>query len=169
MSEFPTIQPHPSEQGQPGLHLQMVGYQLSEEVEAVAGRLISEHDRLRFLEVFEVAYLLHHAEPPKRADKHEWANARKVSGWARALTKYDGALVVNAPVWQVLTEQHREALLLHELLHFGQDERTGDLVLVGHDIEEFGYVVATYGQWRPSLTHFAEQLGLGLGGPRSVE
>lgn len=163
MSEFPSVAPQPSEQGQPGLHIQLVGYQLSDEVERVATELIARHDRFRWLGQFELAYLLHHTEPPKRADKHEWAQARKVSGWQRAITSYDGALIVNAPVWQVLPDQRREALVLHELLHFGQDEQSGDLVLVGHDIEEFGFVVATYGQWRPSLEAFAEQLALGLG------
>lgn len=162
MSEFPTIAPQPSEQGQPGLHIQKVGFERSDELEHVAQTLIDRHDRLRPLEDFRIGYLLHHTDPPKRADKHEWAHARKVSGWATALCPFDGALVVNAPVWQVLNERHREALVLHELLHFDRDEQSGDLVLVGHDIEEFAFVAATYGAWRPSIRDFAEQLSLAL-------
>ena len=160
MSDMPTIAPQPSEEGQPGLHVELTGWQHSEELEAVGQRLLDRHPRLRWLEDYPLAWLLHHADPPEKP--HDIGSARKVSGWARALTQVDGAVIVNAPVWRQLSEQQREALVLHQLLHFGQHEKTGALLTVPHDVEEFGFVVATYGQWRPSLRDFAEQLGLGL-------
>ena len=161
-NDVPQIPPQPSEQGQPGLHLHLSGFEVSVEVEAVAERLIADHSMLRRLDQFSIAYMLEHAELPTGGKYCDWARARLVPKWARAIVSADAAVTVNALVWSVLTDQHREALVLHELLHLGQNEKSGALEVVPHDVEEFGYVVRTYGQWRPSLVDFAEQLGLGL-------
>lgn len=165
MSDLPTIPRRPSEEGQPGLMTYASGYEVSDEVAAVATKLIGEHPRLRFLDDFGVAYLLHHTDPPAEGSPHVWGKARLVPKWARALTSaYDAAVTINEPIWRALQqEQHREALVLHELLHFGTHEKTGELVTVPHDVEEFGFVAAQYGAWRPDLRAFGEQLALGLG------
>lgn len=92
-----------------------------------------------------------------------WVRVGIVGGWQRALTEVDAAVIVNAPIWQQLAERQRSALVLHGLLHFGQNEKSGKLITVPHDVEEFTFVVAEYGTWRPSLRAMAEQLGLGLG------
>lgn len=160
MSDYPSIRPAPSEEGEPGLFTKLEGFAHSEELEAVAVRLIGRHQRLRYLEDYPIAYLLHHTEPPEKP--HDVGSARKISGWQRALTTVDGVVILNAPVWQAVSEQQREALMLHQLLHFGLHEKTGALLIVGHDVEEFGLVAATYGAWRPSLRDFAEQLSMGL-------
>lgn len=161
-ADFPTIGPSPHEEGQPGLHMQLEGFEISDEVEAVARKLIDRHGRLYFLDQFRIGYLLHHTDPPKSKDRHKWATARLAPKWALPFMKVDGCITVNQPVWQVLSEERREALMLHELLHYGQNEDSGALETVPHDIEEFGFVVAEYGQWRNSLVYFAEQLALGL-------
>jgi hypothetical protein len=160
--DLPTIAPQPSEEGQPGLHVKMFGWQRSDELEAVALRLIRKHARLVWLyeSGYSIAYLLDHADPPEKA--HDVVKVGLVSGWQRALTDEDAALIVNAPVWQNLPEQQREALVLHGLLHFGANEKTGKLLTVPHDVEEFTFVVAEYGAWRPSLRAMGEQLALGL-------
>jgi hypothetical protein len=163
MSDIPQIPPRPSEQGQPGLHIVLEGFELSAEVEAVAERLTAKHGRFRWLGQFRVAYLLEHADLPAGGKYCDWAKARLVPKWARALTSYDAAITVNALVWGVLRERHREALVLHELLHLGQNEKTGRLEMVPHDVEEFSFVVAEHGAWRPSLQEFMEQLSLGMG------
>ena len=55
------------------------------------------------------------------------------------------------PVWLALGEGHREALVHHELLHLGTHEKTGELLIVDHDVAEFTTVVREYGAWVPSL------------------
>lgn len=166
MSDLPSLPRHEAEQGQPGLHVVLQGFEMSGEVEAVADKLINAHHGLQFLRQFDLAYLLEHADLPSGGKYCDWAKARLVPKWARAVASADAAVTVNALVWQVLTDKHREALVLHELLHLGQNEKSGALEIVPHDVEEFSFVVRQYGQWRPSLVDFAEQLALGLGNGR---
>lgn len=158
--DTPTIKA--PKQAERGLHMHLSGTQLAPDLERVAEQLIGTHQRLRFLEDWRVAYLWDYADPDTSAKPCAWGKARLVPKWALAITEYDAAITMNLAVWQVLSEQQREALMLHELMHFGTNERTGALETVPHDIEEFGFVAATYGQWRSSLSVFAEQLGLGL-------
>jgi hypothetical protein len=165
VTDLPAIPERDNEQAQPGLYVKLEGFELSAEVQAVAERLIASHSRLRPLSEWTLAYLLHHADPPKRGNAHTWASAKLVPKWMRPLTDHDAAVIVNAKVWAVLPERQREALTLHELLHLEENEQ-GRLEVVPHDVEEFGLVVATYGQWRPSLEAFAEQLSMGLSSGR---
>lgn len=162
MSDFPTVRPTPPDDDEPGLRVTLHGYQLSDEVRAVAERIIEAHPRLQYLAAHNLVYLLDHEGPPEHLTTDAVAKARRITGWQQALTPHRGALVVDAKTWAVLGERQRSALMLHHLLHFGENERTGALELVGHDVEEFHLVAATYGQWQPSLRDFAEQLAMGL-------
>lgn len=161
--DFPSIRPSgPDDEDEPGFRMDPRGYAHSEELEAVAERLIASHTRLNFLEEHHLAYLLDWEGPPATLATDTVGKARRVTGWQQALTPHRGALVVDARTWQVLGERQREALVLHHLLHFSENPKSGALELVGHDVEEFGLVAATYGQWQPSLRNFAEQLAMGL-------
>jgi hypothetical protein len=160
--DLPTIRPQPSEAGQPGLHSHLSGFEVSDELEAVAQRLIDQHHRLAFLEDWAVGYALEHTDPPEERTPHVIGRAKLVPKAMRAFSRVDAVVHVNAPIWQVLTESQREALVLHELLHSGTNEKTGALEILPHDVEEFGFVAATYGAWSPALRDFAGQLQLGL-------
>jgi hypothetical protein len=160
--DLPTIRPQPSEEGQPGLHQHLSGFEVSGEVEAVAQHLIDSHSRLQFLEDWAVGYALEHTDPPDEQTPHVIGRAKLVPKAMRAFSRVDAVVHVNAPIWQILTEPQREALVLHELLHFGTNEKSGALEILPHDVEEFGYVAATYGAWSPNLRNFAGQLQLGL-------
>lgn len=162
MNDFPSIRPTPPDDAEPGFHVELRGYQRSDELEALAERVIAGHGRLRFLEDHNLAYLLDHEGPPENLTTDSVGKARRITGWQQALTPHRGALIVDAKTWAVLGEKQRAALVLHHLLHFGENEKSGALEIVGHDVEEFHLVVATYGQWQPSLRDFAEQLGMGL-------
>jgi hypothetical protein len=168
VNDLPSIGPHPHEEGEPGLHAYLEGYQRSSEVERVANDLIREQVGLAWLGQYGLAYLLHHTDPPEEGAKPcTWARARLVPKWAQALT--DGsvaAIVVNAPVWRQIPDEARQPLLLHALLHLGANEKTGALVLQDHDVAEFGQVARAYGAWLPSLRAFGEQLTLGMGPKR---
>lgn len=162
-TDLPAIRPQPSEDGQPGLRTHLDGFEISSEVADVARRLIAQHTRLGFIDDFEIGYLLHHTDPPAERTPHQLGKARLVPKHFLPYSSVAATITCNAPIWQVLPERQREALVLHELLHLGTHEKTGDLVIVPHDVEEFGFVAATYGAWEPGLRDFAYQLQMGLG------
>lgn len=161
--DTPQLRAPRGDDANPALHVRLEGFEESDELRRYADGLIAEHGRLRFLQAgWAVAYLLDHGEPSRNGKACAWGMARLVPKWARALTRYDAAITINATVWAVLSEVQRNALMLHELCHLGENPDSGKLETVPHDVEEFGFVVATYGQWRSSLELFSEQLALGL-------
>jgi hypothetical protein len=161
--DLPTIVPRPDgkDADQPALHTQLTGYERSTQVAEVADRVIAQHQALAYLVDYEVVYLVHHEPPPEKP--HDIVKVGLLGGWQQALSTVDAALIVNAQVWEVVSDRQREAMVLHGLLHFGQNDKSGKLVTVPHDVEEFGLVAATYGAWRPGLREFGDQLSLGLG------
>lgn len=162
--DTPMLRPQAGEQRGMSTHLE--GYELSTELEHRARRMISEHDVLRHLEGFEVAYLWDHGDPPRNGKPCAWGKARLVPRWVQPMVLADGCITIMSKVWLVLSDRQRDALLMHELLHLGQNEDSGLLEVVPHDVEEFGYVASTYGAWRSSLEAFGQQLQLRLG-PRN--
>lgn len=147
---------------QRGMSVNLEGFEVSTELEAMARRLVHAHDRLRDLDQFEIAYLWDHGDPPRNGKACAWGKARLMPRWVQPLAPYDACITIMSKVWNFLRDRQREALLLHELMHLGQNPDSGMLEVVPHDIEEFGYVAAQYGAWRSSLEAFHEQLQLGL-------
>jgi len=75
--------------------------------------------------------------------------------------------VLDQEFWLAADQVTREALLEHEMCHVRQEiTKTGELRfdqdgnpvygIVGHDIEEFNYIVRKYGAWSDSITGFLE-------------
>lgn len=131
------------------------------EVEEVANRLISTVKRFGHLAEARIAYLFRNTKFTT-----DWMTKdRVVMGKAyvnddrqRLLSGYDLQVVVNKRVWELANATQREALVAHELCHFGAKEpdkygnpRWG---LANHDLEEFAYVVRMYGIWDDSLRRF---------------
>lgn len=163
MSDLPELQPGRPDhvEGKPGLVVKTSGFAISSEVADVARQLIDRHDFLAFVDGYDVVYLMDHSELPLGGKYCDMAKARLVPPWVRALFEADAAISVNVHAWQILNPTRREALVLHELLHLGQNDK-GALVIVPHDVEEFGRVAALYGPWRNALDVFGQQLQLGL-------
>jgi hypothetical protein len=65
--------------------------------------------------------------------------------------------------WEGASAASREALLDHELSHFGVNDE-GELCLVGHDVQEFTAVWRRRGNWTEGLRHAAEVLQMQLPG-----
>ena len=90
-----------------------------------------------------------------------WAKIKKCSPLEKHLSDYDILVLINREVWHRLTDRQKIALLHHEFCHTGEND-AGDLVMLPHDLEEFGEVVKEHGLWRPAVDGFAAQLTLNL-------
>lgn len=141
------------------------GYELSDEVKAIIVRLVEREARFGHIADYRLAGVLQVGKKPEgKGGLHVLAKAVKAPTLWRDLGQYDVVVWANQMAWQRLSERQREALIAHELSHIGTPNEAGQVVMWEHDIEEFGWVVRTYGQWHSGLEFFAEQLGLGLQG-----
>ncbi len=150
-------------------------YRPAPSVKRIAQTLIAKHHT--DLADVRIEYVFR-SETAKSGGKEVWGKARKISGLNAFLaTDAEMSDVVPAedffvieiaePVWTVLGEKERTALVDHELCHCGvqfDEKEELQLVLVPHDVEEFRQVVARHGLWRPDVEAFAatayEQLQL---------
>ena len=99
----------------------------------------------------------------KKGDKLVWIGKAKKQSEIEVLLS-DGIecvilIALERCIMAGLTYFQVEALIDHELRHFGEDEH-GLLQVVKHDLEEFNGTVARYGAWRPNINVFNEQLAL---------
>lgn len=139
------------------------GYLLSDEVAAVARRVIDSDPRFAVCNAISIGYALQWGEDPaSKGGLHALAKCQKAPPLWRDLGVFEVVVWAVEKAWRHLGERQREALIAHELSHIAGRNDAGNVVLADHDIEEFAYVVGKYGQWHPGLEHFAEQLGLGL-------
>jgi hypothetical protein len=76
----------------------------------------------------------------------------KTSSLMKFLTDLDLVVLINKDAWSVFNQTQKEALVLHELLHVGRNERDEITVTKEHDVEEFVKVVERYGSWTPALS-----------------
>ena len=72
---------------------------------------------------------------------------------------FDFEITTSKPVWDTLAERQRFALVYHELLHCGTNDKD-NWVLVQHDLEEFTAVVRHFGLWSERTKIMAEQMRL---------
>jgi len=76
-----------------------------------------------------------------------------------AEAEYAFEITVCKPVWDRLDEGQRAALVYHELLHCGRNDKE-QYVVKPHDLEEFRAVVMHFGLWNERTTLMAEQMRL---------
>jgi hypothetical protein len=69
---------------------------------------------------------------------------------------------VSADCWESLSDIQRVALMDHELMHIVEDEETGYLTTVGHDIEEFNLIAERYGAIFSDIQAFMEAATVGV-------
>lgn len=76
-------------------------------------------------------------------------------------------IVLDRDFWMEADAITRAALLEHEMMHIKQDvDKNGDLRfdrdgnpvfgIVGHDLEEFNYIVNKYGRWKSDIGAFLD-------------
>lgn len=141
------------------------GYMLSQEVEDVAHALVNREARFQHIdrERIVMGYALQTGKKPEgKGGIHVLAKAVKAPALWRDLGDFEVVIWANELAWVGMPQRAREALIAHELSHVGERTESGAVYMLEHDIEEFAWVVRTYGQWHSGLEHFAEQLGLGI-------
>jgi hypothetical protein len=140
-------------------------FEPSPEVEKVAEGLLGQHLTLARTRRVKIAYMLQQGAEPQHGQGREStidtiAKAQKAAPLWEALSGYQAVVWVNAKAWAVLGTRQREAVVLHELLHIDYDDEKAKVLILKHDVEEFTYVVATYGAWHGGLERFGEQMGI---------
>lgn len=146
----------------------MPNYEQAPEVRRVAQRMIDQHHP--HLRAIRMEYVFR-PKATRRRGRRVAATARKVSG-VHALLATEGAVesdgldfflvIVARDLWDLYTPTERDALVDHELNHFGVeiDDESGvaHLVLLGHDIEAFDVEIRRHGMWRTDLEDFVRAI-----------
>jgi predicted metallopeptidase len=147
----------------------MTNYRPAPAVERIASDLIGKHHR--DLDGVRIEYVFRETAA-KKAGKHIWGQARKVSGLNAYLATDTTSDVVDVDdffvieiaedIWAELNDQERIALVDHELCHcvaeVDEDAETITLRVAPHDVEEFRVIVERHGLWRGDVEHFAESV-----------
>jgi len=120
----------------------------------------------------------------KRADETNWApgltdeqietiededdrdSARVDAMFARKDAQEKGnapffAITISKPIWEMLNEAHRAALVDHELMHCGatyDNNGKTKLYLIPHDFEGFNAEIERHGIWRYDAAQLAETM-----------
>ena len=105
---------------------------------------------------------------PKKGGKEVWGSCRKISALPASLAQdnVDGdpffVIVISAPIWDVLPDDKRRALVDHELCHalaeYNEDDENPAVKLSTkpHDLEEFSCIIRRHGMWRDDIKDFIE-------------
>ena len=145
----------------------MTKYDPAPSVKAVADELIPKYHQhlLDFSVKMEYRFI---DKIPKKGGMEVWGSCRKISSLSASLAQDnpDGdpffVIVISAPIWDVLPDDKRKALVDHELCHAGAEYNDDDenpavkLFLKPHDMEEFACIVRRHGMWRDGLKDFID-------------
>jgi hypothetical protein len=148
-------------------------YSAAPDVERIGRNLIQKHHRHLLLQGVRVDFVFR-SDTPKKNGREVWGTARKVSSLAAYLAgnedlegDVNGAamfvVTISWPIWQIITEEQKVALVDHELCHLWaemEQDDNGDekliLSILGHDLEEFRAIVARHGMWKGDVQQFAD-------------
>lgn len=137
-------------------------YQISEEVREIVSDLVQKHHH--DLAEANILCLFRKGEWNSNG-RARLASASKVPEIWRCLYGYDLMVVINKNIWVGLEQEHKVALVDHELCHFGQEyDSKGNVkyTMVQHDIEEFSAVVDRHGLWHQDVKVFAQYVQMAL-------
>jgi hypothetical protein len=145
----------------------MTKYDSAPAVKAIADELIPKHypHLLDFGVKMEYRFV---DKIPKKGGKEVWGTCRKISNLPASLAQNnpDGdpffAIVISAPIWDILPDDKRRILVSHELEHciveYDEDDENPavKLSIKPHDLEEFTSIVKRFGLWRDDVKEFIE-------------
>jgi len=126
-------------------------YTEAPEVAEIAKGLIEKYHQHLLGEDIEYVY---RDKAAMKGDKVKLGTARKVSALPAFLSRQSTdpyfLMEIARDEWLSLDAKQREALVDHELCHFGVTE-DGSRYIIPHDLEEFTAVVQRHGLWRPEV------------------
>ena len=117
----------------------------SKEYRDIAQRVIKSHADLKWIKDAKVRIGYCSSDlDKKQVDKLVFADCRKVPDLYKAFIPYDFIICVYESNAMLLTDEQKEILMYHELLHCGI-KPSGELYVVPHDVEEFDKIIDKYG------------------------
>lgn len=117
----------------------------SSEYRDIAKRVIKAHADLHWIRQAKVRIGYASSDHDKKqVDKLVFADCRKVPDLYRAFIPYDFVICTYEPNAMLLTDEQKEILMYHELLHCGI-KPSGELYVVPHDVEEFDKIIEEHG------------------------
>lgn len=141
-------------------------YTPADDVKAIAEELIPQyHPHLADTKVrIEYVYV---SKTPNKGGKDVWGSCRKVTNLNAYLAGEEESffvITISQPVWDILPEDKKVALVDHELCHamsmFETDDDGEQLIknsIVPHDVEEFAAVIKRHGLWKEDVKAFVEE------------
>lgn len=143
-------------------------YTPAPEVREIAEELIEKHHPTLAEYRPRIEYIFID-KTPKKNGKEVWGTMRKVTNLAAFLAqeecdKEQGicdpffVMTITKPVWDILDNNKKVALVDHELCHAAVEEKDNgetELVIIPHDLEEFNTIVNRHGLWREDVKEFA--------------
>lgn len=144
-------------------------YSPAPEVAKIAQDLIPQHHSSLHQYQPRIEYVFIN-KTPKQKGKDIWGTMRKVDSLPAYLAasedeQNDGettpffVLTISKPIWDLLGEDKRIALVDHELCHgFCEEDDDGavKLGIIPHDLEEFACIVKRHGMWTEDVKEFLE-------------
>lgn len=144
-------------------------YRPAPEVAAIAEKLIEQyHQHIKDFNV-RVEYVFQDKIQMK-GDNEVWGTCRKITNLNAYLASNEQSsgdpffvISIAEPVWEILPEKERMALVDHELCHTAAEYQEKDdeepvvkLAIKPHDMEEFACIVRRHGMWRDSIKEFID-------------
>lgn len=126
-----------------------------------AERMVKEvvaayHPHLKGVEILCVG----RPKATQRGGKLTLAKARRIRKVEQVFLEQAGIharflIEIAVDMWKIAEWKGKEALIDHELSHFGERE-DGGVRMRAHDVEEFTEVLRRRGAWKPDLRKFVE-------------
>lgn len=129
----------------------MIEYTDAPEVKVIADEIIKAHHP--HLEDEEIDYVFRD-KAANKGSKTILGMARKMRGLvsflSRDTTDTFFVMEIALDTWKTLTDEQKNALVDHELCHFGVDDE-GNRFIIPHDLEEFAAIIERHGIWSQGI------------------
>lgn len=129
----------------------MIEYTDAPEVKVIADEIIKAHHP--HLEDEEIDYVFRD-KAANKGSKTILGMARKMRGLvsflSRDTTDTFFVMEIALDTWKTLTDEQKNALVDHELCHFGVDDE-GNRFIIPHDLEEFAVIIERHGIWSQGI------------------
>jgi hypothetical protein len=125
--------------------LNLLDAEPSKKLKRLAEQIIDRFPQLHFIRDYEIkiGYVLSQERPPMSDGKVKFADCEKVKLKYKAWLPYDFVITFYEPNIEILSENQKKILMLHELRHVGVGPR--GLKINEHEVEDFISILEEYG------------------------